>query len=609
MTNIVETFASQQYDIDSAGYLNEASNSSIPGFKETTNFNRINYSNNPKKKKTKRTISKFFSEMSRFGMSYEEDVLANMRAIPADKSLVPKDQQLINQDLFTNNTWKKKSNADKNFFEKDFAQKREALRQLAVQPELEDILDTMTNECVVYDTDYTYFCEPMIEPLELKDIKVKERKKIHDSMNKSFRRFYKMLNWKYRAWDDFKRWLVEGILCWEIVWDSLEKPKKIIGFVPLDPATITRKFDNGKWYWVQFKGIQGKERTLLDAQVIYVTYQETNALSRVSYLERLIRPFNLYRIIEQAQIIWTVTNSAFKLKFTIPIKGMNRVQGMQTLSTAMNRYREDIKFQQDTGELAINGTSNMPFNKEYWFPEGDAGSPQMETIGGDGPELVDNDQLKFYKNMLYKISKIPLNRFDQESGETWFGADATSVARTEIDFGRFVTRLRNLFGMIMIKPLQLQLACDHPELAENKQILEAVSLQWKSYNVFEEMLELELLQKRMDFIQTAKDSLVDMDTEGNEIKFWSSKFLVERFLKLSKQDIDLNAKYKVEEIEELNLAGGDENGETDKDAFESVLDEVADLTEDLKKEIKSKLKSKKKSKKPKDDEGKIKEEE
>ena len=50
---------------------------------------------------------------------------------------------LLNQDLFTqlNSSWKQKQNADKNFFEKDFAQKREALRRLAVQPELEDILE------------------------------------------------------------------------------------------------------------------------------------------------------------------------------------------------------------------------------------------------------------------------------------------------------------------------------------------------------------------------------------------------------------------------------------------------------------------------------------
>ena len=41
--------------------------------------------------------------------------------------------------------------------------------------------------------------------------------------------------------------LIEGILSWEIVYDSLEKPTQIIGLVPLDPATLTRKFDNNKW--------------------------------------------------------------------------------------------------------------------------------------------------------------------------------------------------------------------------------------------------------------------------------------------------------------------------------------------------------------------------
>jgi hypothetical protein len=239
-------------------------------------------------------------------------------------------------------------------------------------------------------------------------------------------------------------------------------------------------------------------------------------------LERLIRPFNIYRIIEQAQLIWTITNASYKMKFTIPVKGMNKTMGMQTLSSAMNKYKEDIKFIGDTGELTINGQVNLPFNKEYWFPENESGSPEIETLGGDGPELNDNDQLKFFKNQLYKISKIPLSRFDQESGETWFGSDATSVARTEIDFARFVTRLRNQFSQIIIKPLQLQLALSIPELQDNRQFLDAVSLQYKSYNLFEEMMDMELMQKRVDYIQTVKDSMVDMDVEGNEIKFFSS---------------------------------------------------------------------------------------
>jgi hypothetical protein len=238
----------------------------------------------------------------------------------------------------------------------------------------------------------------------------------------------------------------------------------------------------------------------------------------------------------------------------------------------MNKYKEDIKFIGDTGELTINGQVNMPFNKEYWFPENETGSPEIETLGGDGPELNDNDQLKYFKNQLYKISKIPLNRFDQESGETWFGADATSVARTEIDFARFVTRLRNQFSQIIIKPLQLQLALSIPELQDNRQFLDAVSLQYRSYNLFEEMMDMQLMQARVEYIQTVKDSMIDMDVDGNEIKFFSSKFLVQKYLKLSDADLKLNDKLKSEEIEELNLAGGD-NGGGDADGgmgFESV---------------------------------------
>lgn len=546
----------------------------IPGFKQTTNFKpKYSAEEIEGKKKKKKLIAKVFSNLSRWGMDYDEDIVKNLRAIPADKNLLPKPFQLENQDLFTqlSSGWKVKSNADKSFFEKDFPIKRTALRNLAVQPELEDILDTMTNECIVYDPNYVYVAEPYIEQTDLDDFTKEVQDKITNYMGKNYRKLYRMLKWRTNAWDDFKRFLVEGILSWEIVFDSLEKPTKIIGMVPIDPATLTKKYDGGKWYWVQYKGIQGKERQLLDSQIVYISYQETNIINRLSYLERLVRPFNIYRIIEQAQIIWTVTNAQYKMKFTIPTKNMNRVLAQQTLMTAMNRYKEDIKFVADTGELTINGQVNMPFNKEYWMPDNENGTPEIETIGGDGPELNDNDQLKFFKNMLYKVSKIPLSRFDQESGESWFGADASSVARTEIDFGRFVTRLRNTFAQVILKPLQVQMCLDMPELLDNKEFLDCIQLHYKSYNLFEELMEMDLMQKRVEFIQSMKDGMVDMDKEGNEIKFWSSEFLVKKYLHMSDADIALNDKLKQEEIERLNLAGGE--GGDEEAGFESLLPE------------------------------------
>ena len=274
----------------------------------------------------------------------------------------------------------------------------------------------------------------------------------------------------------------------------------------------------------------------------------------------------------------------------------------------------------DTGELTINGQVNMPFNKEYWFPENEHGTPSIETLGGDGPELNDNDQLKYFKNQLYKISKIPLSRFDQESGETWFGADASSVARVEIDFARYVNRLRNQFSQIMIKPLQLQLALSLPELQDNRQFLEAISLQFQSYNLFEEMMELDLMQKRVEHIQTMKESMVDMDQEGNEIKFFSSEFLVKKYLKMSDADLKLNDKLKQEEIENLNLAGGNPNNEEgpEDNAFESNIDKLVDMIverlelrmiNESKESSKDDKKKKKKTKKSEDDDTELNKEE
>jgi hypothetical protein len=537
----------------------EPDRNSIPGYRQTTNFARSVKSTSEPSKKKKRLITKLFSNLSRLGMDYDDEIIENMRAVPADPNLMTDQEKLMDKSLLAsiNSNWKVKSDRDKNFFEKDYGVKREALRQLALQPELEDILDTMTNESIVYDSNYSYFAEPYIDTKDYEGFTKDSKDKINKLLSSNYQRLYKLLNWRVNAWDDFKRWLIEGILAWEIVYDSLENPTKIIGLIPIDATTLTKKVENNKIYYIQFAGVNGRERKLLDSQVVYIQYQETNAIARISYLERLIRPFNIYRIIEQAQLIWTITNASYKMKFTIPVKNMSRAHAMQTLSSAMNRYKEDIKFVGDTGELTVNGQVNLPFNKEYWMPETESGSPQIETLGGEGPELNDSDYLKFFKNQLYKISKIPLSRFDQESGETWFGADASSVARTEIDFGRFVTRLRNTFSQIILKPLIIQLCIDMPELQEERPFLNSIQLKYNSYNIFEELLEMDLMQKRVEFIQMMKDSMVDMDPNGCEVKFFSSEFLVKKYLKMSDADLAENAKMKEKEMEELNLAGGE----------------------------------------------------
>lgn len=507
------------------------------------------------------TWSKILKSLSHYGMNYSDQVYKNMVAFPADKSIQPKDDVALQQVLMGSsmNNWKVKPEEDKSFAEKTLEQKRDILRKMAMQPELEDILDIMANESIVYDDDESYICTPFLDTGLIQDLNEKSAEEIRNAMDVAFYKIYLLLEWKKFAWDEYKRYLIDGVIAYEIVYDNLENPKSIIGIVDIDPATLTKKVKDGITYWVQFEGKMGFERTLLDSQVIYIKYEDSGVSTRQSYLERLIRPFNLYRIVEQAQVIWTVTQASFKTMFTIPVGAQNRTKGMQTLANTMNRYKEDINFNIETGELKVNGKMNMPFNKEYWLPENENGRPQIETLVDNGPTLNDSDQIKYFESKLWKMSKIPQNRFDKDSQTTWFGNDPTQALRDEINFSRFITRLRNTFAEILLKPLRIQLTLSVPDIKNDKRILDSISLRWNSYNLFEEMMNIEVMTKRIEFIGTMKDSISMTDAEGNEEPFFSLKFLVMKYLKMSDADLELNEKMKLEE--KLAKAEGGEQEE------------------------------------------------
>lgn len=512
-------------------------------------------------------ISKILTMLSRYGMSYDDQVYNNMMAIPADKALQPKDPMMQHTLYGTgySGNWKVKGEEDKPFSEKSIEQKRNALRRMAMQPELEDILDVMCNESIVYDDNDAYICTPYLDTALIQELNEKSADEIRAAVEASFYKLYLLLRWKKDAWNIFRRFLIEGVLCYEITYDDLVNPHSITGIVDVDPAMLTKTVEDGITYWVLFKGVTGQERKLLDSQIIYIKYEDSGVSDRQSYLERLIRPFNIYRIVEQAQVIWTVTQSSFKTIFTIPVGGQNKAKGIQTLSQAMNRYKEDISFNTETGELQVNGKMNLPFNKEYWMPENDQGRPEIETLVDSGPQLNDSDQLKYFEEKLFKMSKIPSSRFDKDAQSTWFGSDPTQQLREEINFGRFVTRLRNVFAEIMLKPLRIQLALQIPDIKNDKRILDSISLRFNSYNQFEEMANIEIMSKRVEFIGTMKDSLTVTNDDGDEVPYFSPKFLIIKYLKMSEADLELNEKFKREEMLAKKKNNKDEEDDSDSE--------------------------------------------
>jgi hypothetical protein len=110
----------------------------------------------------------------------------------------------------------------------------------------------------------------------------------------------------------------------------------------LDPTSLSPDVErqpDGSFVqiWVQFPDDARMRRVLYDSQIIYISYANGNQATRVSYVERLVRSFNLLRIMETTRVIWAVMNSSYRLKFITPVGGQSHTRAKQSLAQLMNK--------------------------------------------------------------------------------------------------------------------------------------------------------------------------------------------------------------------------------------------------------------------------------
>ena len=514
--------------------------------------NSRSYSNNPN------PVTRVLKKLSSFGMNYKDDVIKNVRSV---------DLMLTQQNISNGNTnstqigtindenvqvlFARMSSTDpslgKGYFgvaEESYQKKKEQIRKFALQDEIEEILDIICEESIVFDAGNKF--------ANVK-LNYKVDQNILDELSIEYNKLYNYFGFydAIQASDYFRKWLIDGFLAFEIVYN--EKQTEIIGFIELDPASLTPGLDpttNEKiWFVNQRMGAGGQvmqDRILFDSQIIYISYSKSDMTSRISYVERLIRSFNILRTMEATRIIWAVTNASYKTQYIIPVGSVQSVRGRQTLAQAMNSYKEIVDFDWDSGEIHTNGRPMLQFYKDIFMASEGGETPQIQNIGNDGPEISDTETLKYFRDKLRQASKIPASRFEKEQGEGVFSLTADGIAREEIRFSKFIARLRSVFQEILIKPLYIQMCLKHPEIQTDMNFRVNMGLDYYKDSVFEQNKEIELLQKQADFISSIMASMVERDAEGNETPYFDFDFIVRKYFSMSDEDLKLNQRYKDE---------------------------------------------------------------
>ena len=516
-----------------------------------TSNNRNNTSNpNP--------VTRMLRRLSSFGMNYKDDVIQNVRSTDltfqnTTLQTHPNNGQIgsITDDsvqvLFArmSSTDPSLSKGYFNLSEENYQKKKEQLRKFSLQDEIEEILDIICEEAIVFDG-ANKFANIRLN--------YKVDQKLLDEFTEEYNKIYNYFGFydTVQATDYFRKWLIDGFLAFEIVYN--QEQTEIIGFVELDPVSLTPGIDpntNEKvWFVNQTQngttGQTTQDRILYDSQIIYLAYAKADAVSRISYVERLIRSFNILRTMEATRIIWAVTNASYKTQYIIPVGSVQSPRGRQTLAQAMANYKEVVDFDWDSGEISTNGRPMLQFYKDIFLASEGGETPQIQNLGGDGPDISDTETLKYFRDKLRQASKIPNSRFEKEQGEGVYTMSAEGINREEIRFSKFISRLRSIFSEILIKPLYIQMCLKHKEIMTDMNYRVNLGLEYNKDSIFEENKEIELIQKQSDVISSINSSMVVTDEEGNETPYFDFDFLVRKFLGMSDEDLKLNQRFKDE---------------------------------------------------------------
>lgn len=494
--------------------------------------------NNPSQTPVIQRIRDSVRKISTFGMKYDDMVIRNSQAVGVTEANFLNKNKSNVEDESMLWTLAKQDITTKQFigyFDKDYKGKRDFLRKFSLNPEIEWVLDTICDESISYDPS-NFFAYP--DFIDITDI----NEKLKDELYESYKKIYDIWGFSddITAWQYFRQFIIDGFLAFEIIYD--DRGENIIGFKELDAVTLVPSVEkqiDGTFIntWTQYPQDPKRKRVLYDPQIIYISYAKGNAISRISYIERLIRPYNILRIMEYTRVIWSVMNASFKLKMTVPIGSKSQQKGMQTLGELMSIYKEDIELNDESGELTIDGRPKIQFYKNYLMPSGVNGTPTIEPINTEGPNLNDTQPLSYFFDKFILESKVPPSRFHNPDGGSTspYSNGAEGLDKEEIRFSKFISRLRSTFQEILIKPLWIQMVKKYPNLEDDFLFKSQLGLDYFSDNPFKINQEIATIEKKKEAILSMSGILGD-----NEEPYFSNAFLIENYLGISKQDIVAN---------------------------------------------------------------------
>lgn len=269
-----------------------------------------------------------------------------------------------------------------------------------------------------------------------------------------------------------------------------------------------------------------------------------------SVLENVFKVFKQKELLEDAIIIYRVQRAPERRIFKIDVGNMPAHMAMAFVERIKNEvHQRRIPTQTGGGTNMMDATYNpLSQNEDYFFPTtADGRGSTVETLAG-GQNLGEITDLHFFTNKLFRGLRIPSSYLptgldDGAAGSFTDGKVGTALIQ-EWRFNQYCLRLQSTIAEYLDKEFKLY-------------------MRWRGINVDGQLFELKFNEPQ-NFAQY-RQADVDMArintfTQLEQYPYFSKRFLMQRYLGLTEQEMTENETMWAEEQGDVETAPADPAG-------------------------------------------------
>ena len=400
-------------------------------------------------------------------------------------------------------------------------------REMCLHPECDSAIEDVVNEAIVSDLDDS--------PVEVELSNLDASDKLKEIIRTEFKHIKKLLGFDRKCHEIFRTWYIDGRVYYHKVID-LKKPQEGIQEVRyIDPLKIrlirkqeqlgpnfqspiiTDKQNDIKAYETPkieeyylydpsaasksagYMPTRGNNKTIKIAKdaITYCTsgLVDRNKQTVLSYLHKAIKSLNQLRMVEDSLVIYRLSRAPERRIFYIDVGNLPKIKAEQYLRDVMNRYRNKLVYNADTGEMR-DDRKYMAMLEDFWLPRREGGrGTEITTLPG-GQNLGELSDIEYFQKKLYRSLGVPESRIAAEGG---FNLGRSSeILRDELKFSKFVGRLRKRFANMFTDMLKTQLILKNIVTPEDWEVLsEHIQYDFIYDNQFAELKETEMMNERL----------------------------------------------------------------------------------------------------------------